>query len=1126
MPTIDQLAPATSASDSDELVVSQSGIARKITRALALTGVQPEINLPSGALLGRASAATGAPEVINLGSNLVLNGSTLSAAAPFVIGALPAGSVPSAGDSIPISQSGTSAAITYSQLVSGLSSAPNLDLSNALVTSVGGNTALTLGALASNSLSSSGGTLRGPLVLAAAPTMALQAANKAYVDQQLATLLPVSGGSMRGLLTLAGSPQGTLDAATKSYVDLAITISLPLAGGSLTGPLILNADPTVPGQASTKRYADLKVARSGDTMTGTLVLAQDPVSPAQAATKNYVDSQIVTTVPRSGATLLGALVLNGDPTLNAQAATKQYVDQRLQRNGDTLAGMLTLFADPTVPAHAVTKNYADALSAGSVARSGSSMTGALVLTSDPTTPLQASTKQYVDLRVSRMGDTLAGALYLASDPSSPLQASTKQYVDNQFAVSVAKSGTTFTGPVSLAADPVSAMQAVTKQYADARVSRSGDSLTGGLMLAADPTLPAQAATKNYVDAQAATRLPVAGGSLAGSLLLASDPVAPVQAATKQYVDGQVAKALPLSGGTVSGTISLSTNPSLPAHTTNKGYVDGQIAGVLRVTGGSLTGPLSLASAPTLPLHASTKAYVDANPNAAKVINVMLPPFGALLDGVTDDTLAFKAAYQAAPVGGTIYVPNGTTVLQQPGTWGIALTKLVKWVVDGTILPDGTPLAAAIPTGGAPGPYALPGVVIGNTHTGLTVSQGGSQATDFSVNQSSYIVAHAGGQNGLVSTNVRADTIIYESPGNYIWGGLDRLIWTGIQTPNAGTPAQHVARYMQTFRQATTLGTNGQPLPQPQLWAACLEYRDTTGKPSSLTAAGLTVEMDWFGNGLDDGNSRTIQSLVVGQHDPKGAPVELANIIGVYLAGGSSGSTKTVFGIGIPFSNAVLDTTYAVSVNNAPVIKLLAGQAIAFEQTNTYRLSYDSTTTTLRWNQGTLSFPVGKGISVGWVNVLSASSSLPNYISGNLILLVGSSSYTVTLPPANTVAAGVGYTFSVTGTGAATIAPSGSDGIDCGPVVLRPNDRYHIVSDGSSFWHEIFRSNAVSPRFTAPIVLPSYTVSALPTASVAGAKAFTTNGRKPNEAAGSGSGVEVFFDGQRWISSCSGLAVAA
>ncbi len=285
-------------------------------------------------------------------------------------------------------------------------------------------------------------------------------------------------------------------------------------------------------------------------------------------------------------------------------------------------------------------------------------------------------------------------------------------------------------------------------------------------------------------------------------------------------------------------------------------------------------------------------------------------------------------------------------------------------------------------------------------------------------------------------------------------------------------------------------------------------------------------MDWFGNGHDDANSRAVQSLVIGQHNLAGAAVEVANIIGVYLSAGSAGSAKTVIGVGVPFSNAVLDTTYAQQINNAPVIKMSAGQAIAFEGTNSNRLAFDSATNTLRWNQGSLSYAVGKGISVGWVNVYSASATLPNYVSGNFVILIGTSPYSITLPRANTVAAGTGFTFSVTGTASVSILTSGSDGIDSGPIVLHTNDRYHIVSDGVSFWHEVFWTNAVSPRFLGPIMLPSYTVANLPAGVSAGAKAFASNGRKPSEAAGSGTGVEVFFDSQHWISSCNGAAVIA
>jgi len=636
----------------------------------------------------------------------------------------------------------------------------------------------------------------------------------------------------------------------------------------------------------------------------------------------------------------------------------------------------------------------------------------------------------------------------------------------------------------------------------------------------------QAATKQYIDTQVGTALPKSGGTVTGVLNVSGDPATALQVATKRYVDGQVATALPLSGGNLSGPLTLAADPNSELQSATKRYVDSQLAGALSPAGGVLTGPLTLAANPTSGLQAATKQYVDNNPGATGVINVKLPLYGAKLDGQTDDTPAFKAAYQAAPAGGVIYVPNGIVSLQNPSNWGISLSKYVRWIVDGTTLTDGSSLAVAVPLGNGPPTLSLPGVVVGSSGLSAEISQGGSQPTDFAVLHTSYLVNHNGGSSGFVSTNSRTDTLIYNSPNNYVWGALDRLLWAGIQTPSAATPAQHVARYVQTVRIAAATDSTGKPLPQPQLWAACLEYRDTTGKSSSSTNSAITIEMDWFGNGVDDAKSRQIQSLVVGQNDRNGAPVEISAGIGIYLASGHSGQCYKVFNVCIPFSSSVLDTTGAQQLGTAAAIRMAAGHAIAFEPTATYKLSFDSTSGTLRWYQGSLSFVVGKGISVGYQSMYGNSTTLPAYTAGNIVFLTGSGNYTITLPLASTVPAGTGYTFSALGSGAATIAAAGSDSIDNGPITLRQNDRYHLVSDGSGTWREVFRTNAVNPRFTGAPVLPSYTATGLPASAIVGALAFVSNGRKPSEAAGAGTGIQAFFDGTRWISACSGTQVQA
>ena len=1056
MPTIDELAPATAATNTDEILVSQNGTVRKITRAQVLAGVQPALAIPAGTLLGRSSAGLGAPQTISIGNNLSLSGSTLVATAtPFVVSSLPAGTVPAPTDDVPIGQNGTNTAVTYSQFMSGLSAVPNLDASHAIVIPTGTTSGVKLGDMASTILPLGGGAMTGPLILSGPPSVAGQAATKSYVDGQVAAALPISGGTLSGPLSLASDPTTTLQAATKRYVDTRVSTSVPNTGGIVTGPITLPADPTSGLQAATKQYVDTRVLRNGDTLSGPLILASAPMAPMQAATKGYVDSQVGTALPTAGGALSGALTLAADPLAGLQAATKQYVDTRVLRNGDTLTG----------------------------------------------------------------------ALMLAADPVAPLQAATKEYVDNQTATALSKAGGTLLGPLTLSGDPVSTLQPATKQYADTRVLRSGDTLTGALLLASNPTAPLQAATKQYVDVQSAAALPISGGAMTGALTLSADPTVGTQAATKHYVDAQIGTALPLNGGTLAGPLTLTGAPAVAAQAANKQYVDSQIATALPLSGGTLTGNLTLAASPTATMGAATKQYVDAVAGIADVINVKASPYNAQLDGVTDDTSAFRAAYVAAPAESAIYVPFGVTVLQNPNNWGVPLTKRVKWVVDGTTLIDGTPLAACIGTSGSPVSLALPGIVVGNTQTGSEVSLARSSTTDFAAQHSSYIVNHNGG-NSNITSNHRTDTIIYNSPANFVWGGLDRLIWAGVQTPSATAPAQHVGRYVQTIRAAVGTTNSGTPLPQPQLWAACLEMRDTTGQPSSVTNAMLTVEMDLYANGLDDANSRAIQSLVVEQNDTSGAPVEVANVITVNIGAGSAGHAKNVFGVNIPFNNAVLNTTNAVQMPGAAAIRLAAGHAIAFEPTGSYNLTLNPQDGTLRWNQGGLSFVVGRGLTVGWQYIVSGTTTLPYNYAGDIVFLTGSGTYSVTLPSTSTIPAGVGFTFSNIGAATVTIAPAGTDIIDNGPIILRPNDRYHIVSDFSGHWREVFRTNSVSPNFAAPPVLPTYAVGSLPSGVTAGAQAFASNGRKPAEAAGSGSGVNVFFDGSRWISSCSGTQVSA
>jgi hypothetical protein len=417
MPTIDQLSPATAASDSDEMMASQNGVVVKVTRGQVIEGLQAAFSLPSQTILGRSSSGVGTPEVLTVGTNLVMNGTTLSATSNHVIASMPAGTVPAAGDLVAMSQNGINTAVPYGQFISGLPEVSGINASSMLVTATGSSKSQRLADFAAAVVPTAGGTMTGALVLAANPTTPLQASPKQYVDMQAAAALPVAGGTMTGKLTLASGPTDSLQAATKEYVDTQISTVLPRSGGIMTGLLALSGDPVASSQAATKHYVDNQVLTSlpttGGAMTGALMLAANPAVPLQAATKQYVDTQAGIALPAAGGTMTGALVLASTPAAASQAATKGYVDIQvataLPKSGGTMTGVLTLSGDPVVSSQAATKHYVDSQVLTSLPITGGAMTGSLTLPENPTASLQAAPKQYVDAQVASVMSSLPAA---------------------------------------------------------------------------------------------------------------------------------------------------------------------------------------------------------------------------------------------------------------------------------------------------------------------------------------------------------------------------------------------------------------------------------------------------------------------------------------------------------------------------------------------------------------------------------------------------------------------------------------------------------------------------------------------------------------------------------------------
>lgn len=261
----------------------------------------------------------------------------------------------------------------------------------------------TLAAQNTNAVEITGGTLDGvaignttqatgkfsSLFNYATPTDPNHAANKAYVDAQIAgaglnpsyvalNYLALAGGVMTGALTLPGAPTMPLHAATKQYVDtvaqgFVTTASLNEALGSMPSATYVNA--LIAQQAARELYHDtfpangqtnvftLRNTAAGDVLvfdngvpvprnkvsTGSynsVILTYNPVGTVDALYYGITGSGTSVTglLLLSGGTMTGPLMLARDPQSPLEAATKEYVDSKAT-SGYTIGAGLTLTGD-------------------------------------------------------------------------------------------------------------------------------------------------------------------------------------------------------------------------------------------------------------------------------------------------------------------------------------------------------------------------------------------------------------------------------------------------------------------------------------------------------------------------------------------------------------------------------------------------------------------------------------------------------------------------------------------------------------------------------------------------------------------------------------------------------------
>jgi len=173
----------------------------------------------------------------------------------------------------------------------------------------------------------------------------------------------------------------------------------------------------------------------------------------------------------------------------------------------------------------------------------------------------------------------------------------------------------------------------------------------------------QAVSKTYVD-QAISALngsyvPLAGGTMTGPLYLNGDPAQPLQASDKHYVDATFAKAVPLAGGNMTGALTTPAVNGVQSPATASAQTTLQAA----VTAAGTTGAVEIP-----PTYAGTDTFTNANgvyvkdwrTSGAQQAERSVKEFGAVCDGVTDDTNALQTALNYANAHGVaLTIPQGT-----------------------------------------------------------------------------------------------------------------------------------------------------------------------------------------------------------------------------------------------------------------------------------------------------------------------------------------------------------------------------------------------------------------------------------------------------------------------------------
>ncbi len=194
----------------------------------------------------------------------------------------------------------------------------------------------------------------------------------------------------------------------------------------------------------------------------------------------------------------------------------------------------------------------------------------------------------------------------------------------------------------------------------------------------------QTVSKAYVDQaiaelSASSGLSASGGTLTGPLYLSGDPTQPLQASDKHYVDTQVATAVPLAGGNMTGALTTPTVNGVQTPAVASAQTTLQAAMTAAGTNGAMVIPPTYAGTDTF-TNANGVKVTDLRSAGAQQTERSVKEFGAVCDGVTDDTNALQAALTYANAHGVaLTIPQGTCKTRALSWHGESIGGLGKQV---------------------------------------------------------------------------------------------------------------------------------------------------------------------------------------------------------------------------------------------------------------------------------------------------------------------------------------------------------------------------------------------------------------------------------------------------------------